>query len=428
MLTTHVVSSSGKCSGIRLEIRKMTELHRFLDGSAVSAAVLALGLIACGGDGNAPGGGVYSAAGSSASVGGAVAAGSSGSRAVSPAAGSGGPTVVSGAAGTRAGGSSGSFSTGGAPGTVGGAGMLAAGGGAAGAGVTSGSTWTSQSNLDANGKLTPPAAADGFQLATPSFDLLPGQEVFKCYHVAVPNDAEFPVGEWDGQMSPGSHHFILYRSASDNTASDTLTDGACTQGFGGTTWLYTQGTPRSHLLFPDGVAMPLSAHEKLNFDMHYINTTSETLHAQVVLNVNKVKAAEFQKADAQISFNVSINVPAHGTQTVSGDCTPPPGAKYFVMQTHTHKHATVAVINRKLANGQMGEELVHTTNWDNPEIRVWHDAPFLTFEAGEKFHYSCTFQNDTNASIRVGVSADTNEMCMAEGYFFPASATTPSCN
>jgi hypothetical protein len=308
----------------------------------------------------------------------------------------------------------------------------------AGTGASNGSTgsssatttWDPKANLDAMGNLMPPAAGEGFQIATPMFDLAPGQEVFKCYRIAVPPDAEFPVGEWDAQMSAGSHHFILYRSGSDSmaTAAGVLTNGACTQGFGGTTWLYTQGSPRAHLQFPDGVAMTLSAHEKVNFDMHYINTGTTTIHARIVLNVNKVKAAKFEKADAQISFNLGISVPAHGTQTVQGDCTPVAGAKYFVMQTHTHKFATLAVVNRKLANGMMGEELVRTTNWDNPEAHVWQSAPFLTFQPGEKFHYSCSYKNDTASTVMVGISADVNEMCMAEAYFFPASANTPQCN
>jgi hypothetical protein len=98
------------------------------------------------------------------------------------------------------------------------------------------------------------------------------------------------------------------------------------------------------------------------------------------------------------------------------------------MQTHTHKHATLAVVNRKLADGTMGEELVRTTNWDSPNVHVWPSAPFLTFQPGEKFHYSCSYQNDTAVAVTVGSSADTNEMCMAEAYFFPAAATTPMCN
>jgi len=236
------------------------------------------------------------------------------------------------------------------------------------------------------------------------------------------------VGEWDAQMSAGSHHFILYRDDADTTPSGMLTSPGCTSGFGGTTWLYTQGTPRGHLQFPDAVAMELSPHERIIFDMHYINTGTTTIHARITLNINKVKAAQYQKADAQVSFNFGISIPPNGMQTVGGDCQPVPGANYFVMQTHTHRRGILATVNRNLANGQLGEELVRTTDWDHPEAHVWQSAPFLTFAAGESFHYSCTYQNDLAQTVTVGTSASTNEMCMAEAYFFPASANVPACN
>jgi hypothetical protein len=288
--------------------------------------------------------------------------------------------------------------------------------------------WDPKANLDAMGNLIAPAAGAGFQILTTQFDLNPGQEIFNCYHYATPNDAVYPVGEWDSQMSPGSHHFILYRMDGDTTPSNTLTNPGCTSGFGGNTWLYTMGAPRGHLAFPDGVAMNLQPHERIIFDMHYINTGTSVIHARIGLNVNKVKAEKYQLADAQISFNTSIYIPPNGMQKVGGDCIPAAGANYFLMQTHMHKRGIAASVTRKLANGQLGEELVHTTNWDSPDVHIWQQAPFLTFQPGEKFHYTCTYQNDRASVVTVGTSAEKNEMCMAEAYFFPAVASVPACD
>jgi hypothetical protein len=428
----------------------MAQLNSYASTLTLTIAAAAAVLVGCSADGNGGGESPYASAGG---LGGAPAVGGAGvpSGGV-PAAGTGAtPAVGGGATPAVGGGAAPAVGAGAAPAVgAGGIPVLGAGGtpvgvagtpavgaggtpvvGAGGApgagGATGGGTWTPQSNVDASGNLIAPAAADGFQLLTTMFDLNPGQEIFNCYHVATPNDAEFPVGEWDSQMSPGSHHFILYRADTDGTASGTLTGNGCTQGFGGSSWLYTMGAPRGHLQMPDGVAMILSAHEKLNFDMHYINTGTDVIHARIGLNVNKVKAEKFVKADAQISFNTQIAIPPNGMQTVGGDCTPASGASYFLMQTHMHKRGILATISRKLANGSMGEEIVHTTNWDSPDVKVWQQAPFLTFQAGEKFHYSCTFQNDRASVVTVGTSAANNEMCMAEAYFFPATATTPSC-
>ena len=82
---------------------------------------------------------------------------------------------------------------------------------------------------------------------------------------------------------------------------------------------------------------------------------------------------------------------------------------------------------RKLSNGTLGEQLVKTTNWDAPQAGLWMTPPYLTFAAGEKFHYECKYQNDLNQTVSVGTSAATNEMCMAITYFFPATSGG-SCN
>lgn len=331
-------------------------------------------------------------------------------------------TGVGGAGPTGAGGSP-AAGAGGIP-AIGAGGTPATGIGGAGVGLPPGDTWTVNSNLDANGKLIVPAGGTGYQVATPVFDLQPGEEVFKCFHVQLPNTALFPVGQWESQMTAGSHHFILYKQDGDTTPSGTLVNSGCTSGFGGPTWLYTAGTPHAELPMPDGVAMPIPANQRVVFDMHYINTGTSVIHANVILNMNKVKAATYENAEALVSFNLGIAIPPNGTQTVGGDCTPPPGAKFFVMGTHTHRRGIDASIKRV---GGANEVLVHTTNWDNPDPGLWENPPYLTFAPGEKFHYSCSYQNDRNATTTVGTSAANNEMCMAITYFFPAMSGG-SCN
>jgi hypothetical protein len=298
--------------------------------------------------------------------------------------------------------------TGGSGGTTGGSGGT---GGSAGTGGADGGA----------GTLPPPAAGKGIQIQTKPFTVMPGQELFKCYHTQIPLDTELDISEFESVMSVGSHHFILYRADGDTTAVDTLTDGGCAGNFT-TSWVYSSGQPHYGFKNPDGVAMVIAAKGRVQFDMHYLNTTTAPINAQVTLNMT-FATGTFQKAAPLISFNTAINIPANGTQTVGGNCTPGAGANFFMASTHTHRRGVLATINRVLADGTMGEELVHTTDWEKPDLRSYQAAPFLTFKTGEKFHYSCSYQNDRNAPTTVGNSAETNEMCMAVTYFFPATAT-----
>ncbi len=427
----------------------MTQLNRLIDRTTLSLAAAAVALAGCGSnsDGSPAAGGTGGAAttnppgvtspGAGGSTVGPAGAGATvgapgGTTGVTvPPPGSAGSTVVppgSGGAGVvTPPGSGGSAVT---PPGAGGAPVTPGAGGSTGTGPANGTAddpnWDSMKNIDAQGLLIKPAADQGFQVATPVFQLDPGQEVFKCYHVTFPNSGEFDVGDWESVMAKGSHHFILYKTDNDFSASGTLDSFGCVNAPTGGAWIYSSAVPHTHLSMPAGVAMPLASAQKVQFDMHYINTGSDPLQAHVTLNVNKVTGTQFERAQSQVSFNTSINIPPNGMQTVGGDCTPAAGGKYFMMLTHTHRRGIDASITRKLANGQMGEVLVHTTNWDSPQNILWENPPYLTFQAGEKFHYQCQYKNDRSTNTTVGTSAANNEMCMAITYFFPA-ASPPAC-
>jgi hypothetical protein len=296
---------------------------------------------------------------------------------------------------------------------TGAAGTMAAPGGMAGTGATS-----------PPGALAPPETGKGVQLKTTSFVLMPGQELYKCYHAVVPVDGELDVASFESVMDEGSHHFILYKNDGDSSPDATLDSTGCTLGFD-QRWVFSAAQPHNVLKMPEGVAMTLGSRQQLVFDMHYINTTQKPLTVKVTLNIN-LATGTFQKAASLVSFNTGIFLPANGTQTVTGTCTPGAGAKFFLMTTHTHKRGTLSTITRMTSGGQLGAELVRTTNWDDPTI-VHFDPDFATFQPGEGFQYSCSYQNDRASTVTVGTSADANEMCMAITYYFPASAGG-SCN
>jgi hypothetical protein len=273
---------------------------------------------------------------------------------------------------------------------------------------------------DANGILLPPDPSLGIQIATPTFTLQPGSEQFKCYHTSILSSTETDVHRWVSQMTPGSHHFILYAGG---TAPDGQMDNNGCAGGLSNQWVYASSVPNNQMPMPDGVAMPMAPNQKINFDMHYINTGSTPLEVHILLNVEKIQTTNFQRAGALVSFNTSINVPPMGDQTVSGSCSTPAGANFFILSTHTHKHATLASIHDGSATGP---ELVHTTDWENPDTKVWLQAPFYNFTG--KLYYSCTYHNDTTTAITVGTSAIRNEMCMAVTYFFPAPNGSQACS
>jgi hypothetical protein len=285
--------------------------------------------------------------------------------------------------------------------------------------------------------LAPPSVADGIQIETPAngITVAPGQEAFFCFYRTLPITTPVDIGTMQSWMTPGSsHHFIAYQVGSGGGGAlggfggGPQPDGtlsACSFGVGGT-WIYATSLPGQviELKMPDTVGLPFPVGTQIVLNMHFINPGSTPAHPQVKMNFLFAKNVQY-KAAAMQSFNTGINIPpatasGPGTQTVQGTCQPPVGSKFFAMTTHTHKHATLAEVN--YLSGGKTTNIVHTTDWEHPDVGVWSAPSFLTVKSGDSFTYSCSYKNTSSAAVTVGEYAATNEMCMAIGYYFPASS------
>lgn len=266
------------------------------------------------------------------------------------------------------------------------------------------------------------AAGDAVEVTTPSFTLQPGEEALKCYYTSLPRDEAMSITRLDTTMSSGSHHMIVFFTAAPNQPDGTLEDcvvlpSGAVAGKEIPLPLYLTQKPADSLSMPPGVAMQLEARQSLVIEMHYVNATSDPIDASSTLRAT-LTHEDVQRADLFATYNKQIAVPPHGTETVSGHCAVPSDAHFFRMTTHTHRHMTSATIDR-YHDGQVGEELVRSTDWENPTVRDW-SAPYFTLTAGEELYYACSYSNDSDSVVHDGQSARTDEMCMAIGYFFPS--------
>jgi hypothetical protein len=277
--------------------------------------------------------------------------------------------------------------------------------------------------------LAAPAAADGFQFVLQSgqITIQPNSEAYYCYYKTIPGSAAIQVGAFQSWMSTGSsHHFITYEATSAGTPDGTVQP--C-QGVAGK-WVYATSVPGQviELKMPDGVGLSMNAGTQLVLNMHFVNSGSAAVSPTLKLNVLFAKNVQYQ-AGTMISFNAGINVPpagpnGPGTQTVRGTCTAPAGSKFFAITSHTHKHATTTDVN--YVSGGQTQNVVHTTDWESPDVGLFYAPSFLETKAGDSFTYSCAYSNTTSQAVLVGETAASNEMCMAIGYYFPAGSA--SCN
>jgi len=289
-------------------------------------------------------------------------------------------------------------------------------------------------NPDAN-DIDPPAR--GFQIVTPDIDLGPGAEKTFCYYFRTPNTESFAINKWVSKMTPGSHHLIMFTTGTvDKQPPGTVSEAGC--GFGGSAsnvpnWTYSAQTPDQNMQLPtdDGTGKALAIEIPPNtagfVQMHYFNASDQAIKAHVTINAEALAAGTaFTKTAAFITYNSAINIPAGATNDVETQTIQttapgfPQGAKFWLMSTHAHKQA----IKTEILDGT--SMVFSSTEWEHPGAKTWMSTPFYSFTSG--ITYRCTYNNSSGRTITSGDSAATDEMCMASGYYFPATKSIQCLN
>jgi hypothetical protein len=263
------------------------------------------------------------------------------------------------------------------------------------------------------------------KLVSPDKTIDPGQEVTFCWYFRADNDKALAIKHWQSTMTPGSHHLILFTSATELMPKDTVTVDCAGMANGGGVWTYSAQSPEAELALPadDGtgkpVAMELAAHQAGFIQVHYNNRSDQAITAHVEVTADALGAGvAYTKTAAYVTYNGEINIPAgsvaapsHADATMS--CSVPATSKFWLMTTHAHKQADHTFVK------DGGAAVFDSADWEHPGVKQW-TAPFYSFTSG-KLTYECTYTNTTPRAIQDGESAQQDEMCMASGYFFPAT-------
>jgi hypothetical protein len=329
-----------------------------------------------------------------------------------------GTGAAAGNAGNSAGGAGGSGNESGAGGAQGGN----AGSGVGATGGAGGSSAGAGGEAGSSGGAPPVDPPGTVTITTDEFDLPPGVEVHKCQNFDNPFGArDTAVQRIVSDMTKGSHHLHLYN----------LTEGASRQleecdvtDFHAL--VHASGRPHAEVQFPAGMARQIRGTNGLRIQIHYLNTTTQTMKVRASIKLSPVDASTVTKWVAQLYLNrVRLTVPPGADQTVTTSCSIPSvyGPIHLIGGgSHMHMRGVHFV-----ATTNTGVNLVETDEWEEPPT-VIYDPP-IQMNPGDSVSWTCTYDNETGQDLVFGPSASKNEMCIYLASYYTASrdATQLEC-
>jgi hypothetical protein len=280
---------------------------------------------------------------------------------------------------------------------------------------------------DASGMTAEDAAASGIGDLTYEMTghIDAGQELQNCLAVQLPTDqGTIAINSAESHYTPGSHHFLVYRTGQTTLNEADASAHLCTVTeqtihLDGT--YYEAQAPDSHRDLPPGIAHVFQPGEVLLFTSHYLNTTEDDLDAKVTFILHTMDPAKVEQEAGSIFFyNPAISIAGSSIATVTRSCPIAADIHLALLWSHMHSRGVsfMASTDDQTAADRVGA-LYETTQWSEPSPRQFPYDPPVTVHAGSAITYSCTYENTTDHTIVQGQSAQTNEMCILHGMYWP---------
>ena len=243
----------------------------------------------------------------------------------------------------------------------------------------------------------------------------PGREIVVCRELVVPGDAAIEVGRVEHASSPGTHHVHAYRTS---TPADEVSPDVFDCGDLAGPLLYTAESEAKSTHFQPGVGIKLGKGEVVRLEIHYLNTGSATVEANLRLNLWFAQAKLTAEAGSFFMYDHDLAVPPHGSATARMHCEIPVDIAITSLLPHVHTHGTAERI--VLSGKGLGEPrlLVDSRGYGDLETRTFDDAPVLV-KAGQALDFECDFKNGSDQELVEGTSPTTAEMCVILGSYFP---------
>jgi hypothetical protein len=223
-------------------------------------------------------------------------------------------------------------------------------------------------------------------------------------------------------LSLGGHHMVLYRSNATEEQREPFecrpfTDTVC----GRNVPLMISQIPSEDLVYPPGVGVPIDADQMVRIEVHFLNTTAETIDVTEAIELETIPEDQVEReADFLFLGTPDITMEQAGPYTVGPRFVELPDdmadIEIFALTGHTHRYGTDVSLWRSEQEGDLDEQVYPEGPyfWDEPPVA--HFDPPLQMPAGSGISIECSFDNTSGGYVGFGESAN-EEMCFAWAYY-----------
>ena len=271
----------------------------------------------------------------------------------------------------------------------------------------------------------------GLQVRLSPITVAPRSEREVCQLVTLRNRRAMDVSEITMAMPSGatyaSHHFaiFLYQGENPERIPKGPFDRVGCAGVGdqivSPIVAFVQ-RPRQTIRFPAGVGVGLGPHQRLLLNSHYLNGGTERVTVDVAVDFRAARKGTVRHHTRSFQLGtLAIDVPPGQAGSASASWLAPFPMNVVWVSTHSHKH-TQSVDVDLVRQGVVGPRELETLSYSEPTVKLY-DTP-LRLEAGDGFHWTCNYRNDTPTRLTFGVTSN-DEMCFTVGFFYPDDDAAP---
>jgi hypothetical protein len=277
--------------------------------------------------------------------------------------------------------------------------------------------------------LAAPTLGMGYQVKVDPFDINPDFEREIFVYKELGNEDAFYLNRIEMKMRRNSHHFLVntfqdYTPAPILPSVNTIRDlrdannnyiDATMKQMEYQIFTIASQTPEMNYNFPQGVALKIPAHQKLDINLHYVNKSSSTIQGECYLNLYKAETSEVVHEALPLYISTEdIMLPAREKTVIIKKFSSTRPMKIFMLTSHTHKHGESFEIQINGGN-RNGEVIYSSLDWHHPVIKTY-ETP-INLNAGEGLTMIITYNNTTDKVIRFGLTSE-DEMGIIFGYYY----------